>query len=66
MKAGQRLWRTAAGGLVPDGHPDAARLAYAAGDDLSAADAEKTAPGEPKQRTAAPNKAALPAANKSR
>lgn len=39
MRAGHRLWRTDDGGLVVDGHPHARRLAYAAGDQLTAADA---------------------------
>ncbi|WP_327047284.1 hypothetical protein OG320_05165 [Microbispora sp. NBC_01189] len=41
MRAEQRVWRTADGDLVDDGHPDAAVLAYAAGDELTAADAER-------------------------
>ncbi|MBI1757981.1 MAG: hypothetical protein HYR62_01915 [Actinobacteria bacterium] len=38
-RADRRLWRTATGGLVNDGHPDARHLAYAAGDELPEADA---------------------------
>lgn len=32
MQTDQHIWRTADGRHVPDGHPDAALLAYAAGD----------------------------------
>lgn len=56
MLAEERLWRTDAGSLVPDGHPDAQTLAYAAGDLLSVEDSN----------TAAHAKAAKPAANKAR
>lgn len=38
--SGQRLWRTADGELVPDGHPDAAFLAYGPGDQVPDADAK--------------------------
>lgn len=58
MKAGERLWRTGDGGLVRDGDPAGATLAYAAGDDIAAADQAKV-PG-------AQAKASAPAANKSR
>lgn len=61
MKATQRLWRTPDGRLVSDGHADAASLAYAAGDDVTAADEAKL-PDEP----AAEQKATPPAANKAR
>lgn len=40
MKATQRLWRTKDARLVLDGHPDAASLAYAPGDDVLAPDRE--------------------------
>ena len=33
--AGERLWRTAGGGLVRDGDPEALVLAYAAGDPVN-------------------------------
>lgn len=39
-KVPQHVWRTDDGALVPDGHPDAAFLAYAAGDQLTDHDAE--------------------------
>ena len=39
-KVPQHIWRTQDGALVPSGHPDAAILAYAAGDELSDHDAE--------------------------
>lgn len=39
MPDGQRLWRTAEGDLVPDGHPEAQFLAYGVSDDLSPEDA---------------------------
>jgi len=65
--AGERLWRTADGGLVRDGDPDAATLAYAAGDEITAAD-EGRVPGEPaeKQQDKPADKSRRPAANKSR
>lgn len=60
MIAGQRLWRTRDGGLVPDGDQAAVTLAYAPGDEVSPADqalmptAEKaqSAPAAKVQRTA--------------
>ena len=61
MRAEQRWWRTADGGLVEDGHLDAQTLAYAAGDEIAAADEAKT-PGA----QAAEAKARRPAANKAR
>lgn len=81
MKAGRRLWRTKDGGLVDDGHPTAAFLAYAAGDDLSRADEAMLHPpapvaeiqAEPGPEVAADDmpaasavKARPPAANKAR
>lgn len=33
MPAGKRLWRTADGDLVEEGHPDALTLAYGDGDE---------------------------------
>lgn len=47
MKAGRRLWRTADGGLVEDGHADGVSLAYAAGDDVDAADEAKVPGASP-------------------
>lgn len=41
MRAEQRICRTTDGRLVPEGDPDAAFLAYAVGDDISEADAER-------------------------
>lgn len=38
MPNGERLWRTAEGDLVPDGHPDALLLAYGVDDEMAAAD----------------------------
>lgn len=68
MKAGRRLWRTADGALVGDGHAGGVTLAYAAGDDLTAADQAKVAGAEDdsqeKARTAAPNKSRRPQGNK--
>jgi hypothetical protein len=69
MKAGQRLWRTADGGLVLDGDLAARTLAYAAGDDLARTD-ESRVPGseddaQEKARTASPNKSRRPQGNKS-
>lgn len=64
MFAEQRLWRTEAETLVPDGHPDARVLAYAAGDLLSVEDSNAAA--QAKATKPAPNKARPPAANKGR
>ncbi len=64
MRAERRLWRTAAGGLVPDGHLDALSLAYAPGDEVSNEDAAKLA--TPKAAKPAANKARKPAENKGR
>lgn len=55
MRADGRIWRTARGALVADGHPDAAFLAYAEGDEITAGDAALLA--EAKQASPAPNKA---------
>ncbi len=59
MRADQRLWRTADGRLVADGDPDAATLAYAAGDEVAPADEAKLPGDQPD-----PAKAQRPAANK--
>jgi len=63
--ADRRLWRTAADGLVEDGHLDAEILAYAAGDEIATADEAKV-PGteKPKARNPAPNKARTPGEDK--
>lgn len=60
MPDGKRLWRTANGGLVPDGHTDAVSLAYGADDPLSPEDAEQ------KAAPPAQNKARQPQGNKGR
>jgi hypothetical protein len=39
-KVPRHIWRTTDGELVPHGHPDAAFLAYAAGDELSDTEAQ--------------------------
>jgi hypothetical protein len=56
VRAGRRLWRTRDGGLVTDGDPAAATLAYAAGDELSAGDeqllADPAEAGEPAAKAA--------------
>ncbi len=62
MRAEARLWRTADGGLVADGDPDGAILAYAAGDDISPADEAKV----PRPADSAETKAAPAPANKAR
>jgi hypothetical protein len=41
MPDGKRLWRTAKGDLVEDGHPEAVRLAYGANDALTVQDRKK-------------------------
>lgn len=41
MPNGKRLWRTADGDLVPDGHPEAELLAYGVDDDLADEDKGK-------------------------
>lgn len=67
MKAGRRLWRTADGALVEDGHADGVSLAYAAGDDVGAADAAKVPGAEAETEGDGPqDKARTPQANKSR
>ncbi|MFI7678560.1 hypothetical protein [Actinophytocola sp. NPDC049390] len=64
MPDGKRLWRTADGGLVEDGHPAAVSLAYGADDALSPEDAAALA--EQKAAKPAANKARRPAENKGR
>lgn len=61
--ASERLWRTKDGGLVRDGDPDAATLAYAAGDEIAKADADKV-PAERKAKPAPANKARTKADDK--
>jgi hypothetical protein len=56
MPDGKRLWRTANGGLVGDGHPDALTLAYGPADDLEGDDLKSV--------TKPANKAASKPANK--
>lgn len=65
MRAQERLWRTRDGqGLVLDGDPDAATLAYAAGDEIAAADEGKVPGAESKQEAKPADKSRRPAANK--
>lgn len=60
MPDGKRLWRTAEGDLVEDGHPDALLLAYGEGDELDKDDA-----GSVRKQAARPaNKQAAKAADK--
>ena len=47
MPAGERLWRTEEGDLVPEGHPDAVVLAYGTDDVLKDADTDKVRSAEP-------------------
>jgi hypothetical protein len=66
--AGERLWRTRDGErFVRDGDPDAAILAYAAGDEIAKADEDKV-PGnqsaEEKAKPASANKARRKPADK--
>lgn len=67
MKATERLWRTADGGLVHDGDPAAATLAYAVGDNVRSADEARLPEAEKAQEKAAPkpaDKARRPSGNK--
>lgn len=69
MKATERLWRTADGALVRDGDPDAATLAYAAGDEVAPADEAKvpdTDQAEEKAADKPADKSRRPVANKAR
>ncbi len=59
MITGKRLWRTNDGDLVPDGHPDAAFLAYGPGDQVPDDVAEGL-----KLKAPTENKMQLPAENK--
>lgn len=60
MLADRRLWRTGDGRLVQDGDPDAATLAYKAGDRIEAADEAKVPRAQ--DDTAAAEEQAGPAA----
>lgn len=55
-KAEERIWRTDDGRHVPDGHPDAAVLAYTPGDDVPKAVTDELeelrAAGQPAKRAA--------------
>jgi hypothetical protein len=68
---GVRIWRTTDGRHVPDGHADAAYLAYGPGDDVpdhalpEQAQPKKAEPTE-KAQPAAPNKAVKRAPNKAK
>lgn len=64
MPDGKRLWRTADGGLVEDGHADAVVLAYGADDRLSPEDAARLSATKAVKPPA--NKARTPGANKGR
>lgn len=61
MPDGKRLWRTASGSLVEDGHPDAVVLAYGVDDALEGDD---KAPMKAARKPA--NKQASQPANKSK
>lgn len=58
MPAGERLWRTDDGDLVPDGHPDARLLAYGPEDELADGETVRSEKG------ATPKKAAEPTPKK--
>lgn len=62
MRAEGRIWRTANGELVQDGHPDSAFLAYAEGDEIDKAD-ENRLPGA-KSSPPPPNKSRAKTDNK--
>lgn len=49
MPDGKRLWRTADGSLVEDGHPDALTLAYGVDDPLEGDDVKAVAKPANKQ-----------------
>lgn len=61
MPDGKRLWRTGAGDLVEDGHPDAVTLAYGSGDALADGDRARVA----KAAGHTPKRAAVPTAKRS-
>jgi hypothetical protein len=62
--ASERLWRTKDGGLVRDGDPDAATLAYAPGDEIAKDDESNVPSGRAKSQDKPVDKARRPAANK--
>lgn len=64
MKAERRIYRTDDGRLVEEGHEDAAFLAYAVGDDVSADDAKQLAPKAPPKAAPPAVKATTPTRNK--
>lgn len=67
MRAQERLWRTKDGrSLVLDGDPDAATLAYAAGDEVAPADEGKVPGAESKEQAKPADKSRRPAANKAK
>lgn len=66
MKAGAKIWRTAGGRHVPDGHPDAAMLAYAASDDCPEHIVREAYPPAPEPEQEPEEKAAKQAPNKAR
>lgn len=66
MRAETRLWRTADGRLVPDGHADAALLAYTPGDEIDAKDRDSVPGVDSDADEQAEPKAAAPSANKAR
>lgn len=53
MRAEQRLYRTADGQLVREGHVDAAFLAYLPGDEVGAKDEAQLKPRQPVKKAAA-------------
>ncbi|UUW87404.1 hypothetical protein [Pimelobacter simplex] len=60
MRAEKRLWRTAKGDLVEDGHPDAVTLAYGEDDNVRDGETIRTSAPSPKAGKATPKKAAAP------
>ena len=62
--SGQRWFRTAEGGLVPDGDPAGEFLAYGVADELSAEDAALVAPPKVKAAARPADKAAPKAEDK--
>lgn len=62
MPDGKRLWRTAKGDLVEEGHPDAVLLAYGEGDELSDEDASKVREAPVAKKSPAPTNKQSPKA----
>lgn len=60
----RHVWRTVDGRHVPDGHPDAAFLAYPAGDDLPADVAAELVAATAKAKAAPADKARTKPADK--